>query len=328
MTSELGSGSEDSGSRRIAIVDIGTNTIKFSVFNIPALGVPRLLASDAETVRLGADLDQTGMIGDERSLRAIAALERFERDAITYAADALIGVATEAFRSASNGADVLAAIHASTGWRLRVIDGLEEARLTFRGLRSQLERFPACIVADIGGGSTEVLHVSAGSLLRSISIPIGSGRFADVYFAKASPTSQAIAQARRAAANAFTSMSPGLPDELPLVLSGGNGVFLDRLATLVTHDDGLTRKSLERVTTELVNRPASAIARLLTISVERAAVLPAGAAISLGAIDAFGSTAVAAVPSGIREGVLWECLEAQGSMNCGIGDEHVSGQVE
>ncbi len=55
-----------SPARSLAVVDIGTNTLKYSVFEVTDGAPPQLLASGAETVRLGADIDLTGMIGDER----------------------------------------------------------------------------------------------------------------------------------------------------------------------------------------------------------------------------------------------------------------------
>ena len=320
-------GSQSSG-QRVAIVDIGTNTIKFSVFGLDEHGSPRLMASDAETVRLGADIDRTGMIDVERSRRAISALQRFERDATTMGADTLMGVATEAFRSASNGDAVLATIHEATSWRLQVIDGLEEARLTFRGLHSQLARFQACVIADVGGGSTELLHVSDGSLVMSLSVPIGSGRFADAYFPSTGATHQAIGAAREAARLAFAGMLPEIAKRIPLVLSGGNGVFLERLSGFLTVHPTLTIDSLEAVAHELAVRPAPEIAELLSIAVERASVLPAGCAIALGAIDALESTDLAAVPSGIREGILRDWLAAHGHVDPGTLEDQVARQAE
>jgi len=297
---------------RVAIVDIGTNTIKFSLFEVPDDGTPRLLASDAETVRLGADIDETGKIGGDRQERATTALRRFELAALNLSADTLIGVATEAFRAARNGSEVLASIHAATGWRLRVIDGLEEARLTFQGLQSQLERFQACVVADVGGGSTELLHVSSGSLLQSVSVPIGSGRFTDRYFPGGRLSQQHFDDARSAARRALEPALPAGASRLPLVLSGGNGLFLQRLGVMITRYRQLTVDALEDVARDLVTRPPEAIARMLSISTERAGVLPAGCAISLGAIDAIEPLEIAAVPSGIREGVLRDWLDQQG----------------
>lgn len=317
-----------SGTQRLAVVDIGTNTIKFSVFEVPEDGAPRLLASDAETVRLGADIDRTAMIGSDRAARAIGALQRFEGVARVTGADELVGVATEAFRSAINGPSVLTAIHASTGWRLWVIDGQEEARLTFRGLRSHLDTFRACIVADVGGGSTELLAVSAGSLQDSISVPIGSGRFADRFFNGGPPTDLAIAEAREAARITLADALPDKPFLVPLVLSGGNGVFLERLAMLLTSQPRLSIEALQEVTRELIIRPAPSVAELLSISVERAAVLPAGAAIALGAVDALAASELAAVPSGIREGILWDWLDAHGAPQRDSPINRLRGQVE
>lgn len=313
---------------RLAIVDIGTNTIKFSTFEVSRDGSSRLIASDSETVRLGADIDRTGRISEERSHRAIIALQRFEQDARNLETSIFIGVATEAFRSASNGADVLAAIHVSTAWRLRVIDGAEESRLTFRGLQPQLAGSAECVVADVGGGSTELLHVSGGSLAWSESVPIGSGRFADAYFTNVGLTEMALRRAREAAKRALNEAIPGVPERLPLVLSGGNGVFLAALSWHFTRRPGFSIESVESVARELIVRPASEIAKLLSISTERATVLPAGCAISLGAIDALGSGELVAAPSGIREGILRDWLEAHGYEKPASVGHHAAGQVE
>ncbi len=314
--------------RRLAIVDIGTNTIKFSVFEVSGDGSSALLASDAETVRLGADIDQTGRIGVDRERRAIAALQRFELAAANLSADTLTGVATEAFRAAANGSNVLARIHSSTRWRLRVIDGLEEARLTFRGLEAALERFQACVVADVGGGSTELLHVSEGVLLQSVSVPIGSGRFADRYFAEGALTEQHFDQARRAARDALGSALPTGASQVPLVLSGGNGLYLQRLAVLTTRHKRLTPEAMVEVARELLSRPPAVIAEMLAISTERAAVLPAGCSISLGAIDAVAPREIAAVPSGIREGVLRDWMDLQGFRVPKPRGDLLAGQVD
>jgi len=316
------------GTQRLAIVDIGTNTIKFSVFEVSEDGSPGLLTSNTETVRLGADIDRTGRIDGDRERRAVAALQRFETAAAGLAAGTLIGVATEALRAAANGPDVLAGIHASTGWRLRVIDGLEEARLTFRGLEAALKRFQACVVADVGGGSTELLQVSEGVLLQSVSVPIGSGRFADRYFAGGALTAQHFNDARRAARNAFEPALPIGASQLPFVLSGGNGLFLQRLAVMVTPHEHLTIEAMTEVAQELLSRPPAVIAEMLSINTERAAVLPAGCAISQGAIDAIRPGEIAAVPSGIREGVLWDWLDLQGVRPLERRGDLLTGQVD
>lgn len=315
-------------SERIAIVDIGSNTIKHSVFDVTDRAAPRLVASDAETVRLGADIDANGAIGEERAERAILVLQGFGTEAARLGASDYIGVATEAFRGAGNGPAVLARLEKRTPWRLRVIDGIEEARLTFRGLQPVLDGFAACLVADIGGASTELLHVVAGQLVHSLSVPVGSGRFADIYYRGARPTPPSLASAREAARAAVTALLPPGAATLPLVLSGGNGVFLDRLWELIGWQSGLSVPALEMLLDDLGARPATDLAAMLAISVERADVLPAGCAIALGIADAAKPSHVVPAPSGIREGLLRDWLEAQGLSAPGDDLPDLSGQRE
>ncbi|HEV2068091.1 MAG TPA: hypothetical protein VGR08_14775, partial [Thermomicrobiales bacterium] len=105
-------------------------------------------------------------------------------------------------------------------------------------------------------------------------------------------------------------------------------LYLQRLAALATRHKYLPREAMVEVARELLSRPPMVIADMLAISVERAAVLPAGCAISLGAIDAVAPREIAAVPSGIREGVLRDWLDLQGFRAPKPRGDLLAGQVD
>ena len=140
----------------IAAFDIGSNSIKMTVARRAGNGIEDL-ATRSETVRLGQGVDETGSMAEDRMAAALAALKQFCSLARSLGATRLIGVATEATRTASNGQQFLDRVAAETGIEVRAISGEREAELTFLGLDGLVDLDGDVVVADIGGGSTEII---------------------------------------------------------------------------------------------------------------------------------------------------------------------------
>ena len=295
----------------LAVVDIGTNTLKFTVATCFPDGTIVELAERSETVRIGAGIETTGRIDSERAQRAIDALKAFEAIANENGALACTGVATETLRIAANGEHLLARIAAETCWKIAVISGDEEARLTYVGLRDLLPEHGRVCIVDIGGGSTEWISAENHEMRWSKSIPIGSGRLADRFFQADPPGQAALDAAMARATNVFTkAIGEDRQRADALRLSGGNGQYIDQLRSALQLGDTLDEHVVDRVLEFLARAPAKNVSQLLGMSDERARVLPAGVAIAAAAIDVIHPTGIASVPSGIRMGLLRE-LAAQ-----------------
>ncbi len=291
--------------RRVAVVDMGSNTLKFSVTDVDALGVEQVLHAHAETVRLGAGVAATGSIEADRVERALMALRHYELIAKSYGVEACIGVATAALRMASNGDDLLDKIHRTTGWNVSVITGEEEARLAFEGIARSLPRDKVSMVVDIGGGSTEILRVSDRLLVASESLAIGSGTLADRCFHHDPPGMGAILEAARQAGETLEESSIVDRIEAPaLVLSGGNGQFLEAVANWQVVDIPFTTERFRDLVESLADIDSLQLAGYLGIVPERARMLPAGAAIAMAIVDRAHPASIAAAPSGIRGGLV------------------------
>ncbi|MGI8403530.1 MAG: Ppx/GppA phosphatase family protein [Thermomicrobiales bacterium] len=299
------------GSRGVilAVVDIGTNTLKFTVANCFQDGTIVELAERSETVRIGAGIETTGRIDERRAQRAIDALKTFERIANQHGAVACAGVATETLRIATNGEVLLARIAAETRWDIAVISGEEEARLTYVGLREMLPDHGRVCIVDIGGGSTEWISAEHLEMRWAKSIAIGSGRLADRFFQSHPPGEAALAAVIENATDVFTK-EIGKQNQRAdaLRLSGGNGQYIDQLRSALRLGDTLDRHVVGQVLTFLAQEQSKSVAQLLGMSEERARVLPAGAAIAAAAIDVIRPTEIASVPSGIRSGLLRELV--------------------
>jgi len=297
---------------RFAVVDMGSNTLKFTVAERNEAGEESILVNRADTVRLAAGISRSGMIAPERAERALTAMREYDTIAKALRADVLLCVATAALRMARNGSALVSAIERDSRWRVRVIDGEDEARLVFLGLVQSLDPRQRYLVLDIGGGSTEAILVDGNELQKSESNVLGSGTLADSCFEADPPGTEAVTSATSSAKEALvTSPVLAAAGESTLLLSGGNGVFLHDLAELQGMLDAFSPDRFGEIVQWLASHPAASFADQLGIAEERARMLPAGSAIVQAAIDLTDPVNLEARPSGIRGGLILEWQRAQ-----------------
>jgi len=298
--------------RVIAAIDIGSNSIKMTIARRDAGGAIDEFAWMSETVRLGAGLDRSGRLADDRVEAAMATLTRFAADARTHGATRIVAVATEATRVATNGAAFLARLVRETGIEVRPIDGGEEAALSFRGLAAATDISGDIVVADVGGASTELIAAHSGEVVASASIPLGSGRLTDLLVAANPPTVEELAACRDTAMALIESVAErfgGLPEGASrLIVVGGTGEYLARLMPDRRPIDSV---SIAVVLAVLSRLSSEALAGQLQISELRARVLPAGVAVVDALQTVFRPTTIDVARSGIRTGLLIEAFAAE-----------------
>src|SRR5437899_7489385 len=147
--------SSDLSNRRVAVIDIGSNSGRVTVLEVGPTGHLDVLADSRAPLRLERDLEGGEQFSDltiERTARVVADFKAIAR---TSEADHVVAVATAAVRDAANAQVLLDRIRTESGVDVRVISGEEEARLSFRGAVYGLA-VTSGIVFDIGGGSLEV----------------------------------------------------------------------------------------------------------------------------------------------------------------------------
>jgi exopolyphosphatase/guanosine-5'-triphosphate,3'-diphosphate pyrophosphatase len=285
----------------MAAFDIGSNSIKMTVGRPDGPGGVDEFLWRSETVRLGAGIEKTGRLADDRIDAALTALQQFAREARDAGATRLIGVATEATRVAENGEAFLTRVRDETGLELKAINGDREAELTFRGLKATLDLDGDVVVADVGGGSTEVINAMDGAFQSARSIPLGSGRLTDRLVRSDPPTAEEIAACREAAGTALSELElPAGPIDRLLAV-GGTGEYLMRL---VPAGRPATGDDLDNVLARLTSTPSAELSVTLEIPEARARVLPAGVAIVRELAARTRARAVEGARSGIRTGLL------------------------
>jgi exopolyphosphatase/guanosine-5'-triphosphate,3'-diphosphate pyrophosphatase len=168
----------------IASIDIGTNSAHMVIAEIDHVGEMRIIDSDKVNLRLGKAIDANGNLSNDGIHRTVEALRHMQQIATTYK-PVFRAVATHATREAKNHKQLIQAIENATGIHVELIDGIEEARLVFLGMRYGLSlNNTPCLAVDIGGGSTEIIVAKDDQIDFVSSFKLGCVTLTDKYFSK------------------------------------------------------------------------------------------------------------------------------------------------
>ena len=154
-----------------AVIDIGSNTVRLVVYG-GALRSPTVLHNEKVVARLGSDLQRSGRIPEPALELALGGLRRFRRILTDLHVQVVDVIATAAPRLAENGAEFLEKVR-ECGFEPRLLTGEEEARTSALGV---IGAFPGArgVVADLGGGSLELIDIRKGETTHGVSLPIGT----------------------------------------------------------------------------------------------------------------------------------------------------------
>ena len=160
--------------KKYAILDIGTNSIKFFLFSIDN-GKSTTIIDTNEISRLGEGLLKTGIISLEAMDRNIEALAGFLEMAKKEEIDEITAVGTMCLRTATNSNIFLERAKEELGLDIKVIKGEEEARLSYLSVLSTIGKTDKNVVVfDTGGGSTEFIFGQGSNLSNRISLNLGA----------------------------------------------------------------------------------------------------------------------------------------------------------
>ncbi len=167
---------------RLAAIDIGSNSVRLMVAEALRGGTYRILDEEREPTRLGKSMSTEGGLDAEAMERTIQALGTFKKIAEGFQVTSLRTIATCAVREARNGPDFCRRVREQVGLEVEVISGEREAQLAFTSVQRAFDLTGRnVIVADIGGGSTEIVF-GTGNLIEAIfSTPLGAVRLTEQF---------------------------------------------------------------------------------------------------------------------------------------------------
>ena len=164
-----------------AVIDIGSNTVKLLVADVRPDAIVPVLARD-RTTRLGAGGGGSGLLAPEAMERTVLAVQEYLADARGLGAGAVRALATSAVREAANREVLARMLRDRCGLEVEVIDGRREAELVYRGVASDPAwRGRPVLVADVGGGSVEIILGINDRIEKHQSLPLGAVRLTEQF---------------------------------------------------------------------------------------------------------------------------------------------------
>ena len=301
------------GPTRYAVVDVGTNSVKFALGD-RVDGVPQSRLDTAVVTRLGEGLAQAGELTPDAMSRTVEAIGGLVDDARRDGPLDVVAVGTAGLRQAPNRDAFVDAVHRRCGVTVEVISGQEEARLAYVAAVSSLPLVDdqRLLVFDSGGGSSQFTFGTLSHIDEQFSLDVGAVRFTERFgLADAVPGATVDDALAAIAADLETLAGRPAPDQV--VAIGGTSTNLAAVSHgLGTYDPDVVHGTV--VTLAEVDRQIEAYRRLTAeerraipgLQPARAEVILAGACIVRTIITSTGQAAVTVSDRGLRHGVVTE----------------------
>lgn len=298
--------------RRIAAIDIGSNSIRQTIADVSPTGDIRVLDEMRAMPRLGEGLERTGVLSQHAMELAIAAVERMVQLAKQSAADLIDIVATSAVRDAANADAFTSQLTTATGQSVRVLTGDEEAMLCFRSAQAHFDLGSRrSLVMDIGGGSLEFVLAKDGVVERVVSLPFGAVRLTERFLQPEIRPKRV--QALRAHVRERLRRAVPVKDWRGVQAIGSGGTFTNLAGIVLArhgvdarspHGTPIARSELEHVLEWLQHMTPEERAAVPGLNPERADIIVAGLAVTAEVMARFQSRELVTSGYGIREGML------------------------
>jgi exopolyphosphatase / guanosine-5'-triphosphate,3'-diphosphate pyrophosphatase len=288
---------------RVAAVDLGTNSTRLLVADVEDGRVEEIERRLAIT-RLGEDVDRRRRLLPTAIARVRNTLVEYRRAAERHGAERVLAIATSAVRDAENGEAFLGEIEWSYGFATQLLDGDEEALLTFRGVSAGRDLADGTLLVDIGGGSTELVLVEAGGVVFHDSLELGCVRLTERF-------GEDVGACGRHVRDAI----PRLDVTQAIGVAGTVTALAALDLGLVEYDPGLvhghrlSRDSVERQLERLAALPLEERRCVPGLEPERAPVIVAGAVILRELLDAYGLAGIEASERDILDGAALAAAE-------------------
>jgi exopolyphosphatase / guanosine-5'-triphosphate,3'-diphosphate pyrophosphatase len=299
---------------RYAVIDVGTNSIKFHVAEADGTdeaGRFSTVVDRAELTRLGEDMDRTGVISDPALERARTAIAGMVAEADSLHAVAIVAVGTAGLRIASNRDAVVDAIARDTGVRIEVIAGDEEARLAYLAVLAGLGLPDASLaVFDTGGGSTQLTFGRGETVTDRFSVDVGAVAYTERFGLDGVVSDERLADtlaAIRTDLGRLDGRGPvdrlvGMGGAVTNIAAVSRG--MSRYDPEVIQGSVLERGELGRQLELYRSRSADERRTIPGLQPKRAEVILAGACIVATVMEALGVDQLTVSDRGLRHGVL------------------------
>jgi exopolyphosphatase/guanosine-5'-triphosphate,3'-diphosphate pyrophosphatase len=302
------------GVERFAVVDVGTNSVKFHVAERSEQGGWQTVLDRAEVTRLGEGLDDTGRLAPEPIARTVTAIAGMVDEARAQRVAAIAAVGTAGLRIAPNAHELVDDVQARCGLAVEVISGEDEARLAYLaavaglGLAGRGSR----VVFDTGGGSSQFSVGHGDRIAEQFSVDVGAARFTERFGLDGPVAPDVLAEAMSAVERDLGRLDG---QDRPETLVGMGGALTNLAAVrhgLSTYDPDVVQGTvldvaeIDRQIELYRTRTADQRREIVGLQPQRAEVILAGACIVRTVLRMLDTDSLTVSDRGLRYGVLSE----------------------
>lgn len=304
---------------RLGAIDVGSNSIRLLVAEYdPATGF-EIIDEVKDMPRLATGLSATGALDPLAMDRAFEALRRMRGVAERRGVTRIAAVATSAMREASNGLAFAERIRRELALPLEIIDEDREAQLSWRSVAHHFRLDDArVLVADIGGGSLELVGAVDGLVEATTSMPLGAVRLTEQHLDGRKDTRRAVAALRK---SVRATLKKALPwrdwVQARLIGSGGSFTNLARMAAArrghlgeAIHGTAVTTGEVEALLEWLSTKTPAERMQVPGLNPQRADIILAGLAVTAELLAMLDARQLTVSAFGLREGLLLEMVGA------------------
>lgn len=294
--------SASQSTERVAAIDIGSNSTRLLVADVADGRVVSRIERRSRVTRLARGVDVSGQLAPGAIEGTCEVIDEYLELCREAGVGSVEAIATSAVRDASNGGAFAAELRERFALAARVLDGDEEARLTYLGATAERPPAEPVLVVDIGGGSTELVVGTGAEISFHASLQAGVVRHSERHLATDPPTAaeleslardaralieDAVAGRPEARANAGIAVA-GTPTSLVAMELELEPYDPDRV-----HGHALSLPSIQRQLSRIASLPLAERAAIPGLHPDRAPTIVAGTVILIETMRAFGLERVA-----------------------------------
>ena len=307
------------GANRVAVIDIGTNSTRLLIAEVDGDRVTELERRTRVT-RLGRGLDLSGSLASEAIEAVCDVVAEYVSLYEQFGAQTIEAIATSAVRDAANGDAFIAELRERFALAARILDGGQEALLTYRGATAErTEQLPALVI-DIGGGSTELVVGDGADVVFHESLQAGVVRFSERHLSSDPPApaelealaadvrgliGEALAEAPPSAVQIGIAVA-GTPTSLAAIEQG-----LDPYDPRRVHGHRLAIGAIQQMLSRLASLPLAERRQVIGLDPDRGPTIVAGIVILIEVMRAFGLAEIEVSERDILHGAAVEAVAAR-----------------
>jgi exopolyphosphatase/guanosine-5'-triphosphate,3'-diphosphate pyrophosphatase len=287
------------GSKRVAVIDIGTNSARLLVADV-AGGQVSPVERRSTVTRLGRGVDLSGRLASEAIEDAARAVGEYVEVIEGLGVGAVDAIATSAVRDAGNGGAFVAELRERYALSARVLGGDEEARLTYMGATAEEAPTEPTLVVDIGGGSTELVVGQGRDISFHTSMQAGVVRHTERHLAHDPPMASELDALATDVRGLIAKATAGAPGASAGIAVAGTPTSLAAIELALepydptrVHGHLLELGSVQRDLSRLASAPLSQRVEITGLHPERAPTIVAGVVILVETMRAFGLDRIA-----------------------------------